>query len=164
MASNSEVNGNGIPQPSTSFIAPLWLDGKEVTTSGTFDVSSPVTNKVIYKASAASKEDVDAAVASAEKALKSWSKTKPATRSAIFLRAADELEARKEQCFKYMREETGSERMMFDLTFEMMMGGIRDIAGLVSSINGSVPTIAEEGRSAMVLKEPYGVCLAIAPW
>ena len=57
---------------------PLWLNGKEITTSTTYDVKSPLDSKVLYKASASSVQDAEAAVKAAAEAFKSWSKTKPA--------------------------------------------------------------------------------------
>lgn len=41
---------------------------------------------------------------------------------------------------------------------------LRLFAGRISSIEGTVPTVAQEGQSAVVVKEPYGVILGIAPW
>lgn len=31
-------------------------------------------------------------------------------------------------------------------------------------VQGSIPASGDEGRAALVLKEPYGVILGIAPW
>jgi acyl-CoA reductase-like NAD-dependent aldehyde dehydrogenase len=143
---------------------PLWLDGKEVTTSKTFDVTSPVTNEVLYKAAAASEDDATAAIASAEKAGKMWSKTKPSVRRDIFLRAGEELAKRKEECFQYSRRETGTERSMFELEFALTLEACKTIAGLIPTVQGTIPTVAEEGSSAMVFREPYGVVLGIVPW
>ena len=63
-----------------------------------------------------------------------------------------------------MQEETGSERPMFEFTFGVAIDACKDIAGLIATVQGSVPTVAEEGSSAIVYKEPYGVVLGIAPW
>lgn len=41
---------------------------------------------------------------------------------------------------------------------------LRDIAGRISSITGTIPQTSREDVSALVYKEPYGVILAIAPW
>lgn len=41
----------------------------------------------------------------------------------------------------------------------------RDIAGkIASALEGEIPICQEEGTGALVLKEPYGVVLGIAPW
>lgn len=42
---------------------------------------------------------------------------------------------------------------------------LRDVVGRISSVlDGAVPVTAQEDRSAMVLKEPYGVIMGIIPW
>lgn len=41
---------------------------------------------------------------------------------------------------------------------------LRDVAGRLGAIQGIIPTCADEGTSAMLIKEPYGVVLGIAPW
>lgn len=76
---------------------PLWLDGNETTTTLTYDVISPSTNQVLYRASSASVDDANRAIESARVAFESWSRFKPALRRDIFLRAAEVLQTRKEE-------------------------------------------------------------------
>lgn len=167
MASNGATNGASHDHPrewSTSSTIPLFLDGKEVTTSTTFDVISPVTNKKLYSCASANEADAEAAIASCAKAFPAWSKMKPALRRDIFLRAAEGFAKRRDESWKYMHEETGSERPMFEFTYGVAIDACKDAAGLIQTIEGSAPTVAEEGSSAIVFKEPYGVVLGIAPW
>lgn len=63
-----------------------------------------------------------------------------------------------------MHEETGSEPPMFGFIYNAAIDACKDIAGLISTIRGTVPVVQEEGSSAIVFKEPYGVVLGIAPW
>lgn len=72
---------------------------------------------------------------------------------------------RKEELYKLTYEETGAVRPMFDFEFNLSVEGCRTIAGLLpAAVRGVVPTPSEKGKSAMVLREPYGVVLSIAPW
>lgn len=41
---------------------------------------------------------------------------------------------------------------------------LRDVAGRITSICGSVPVLEGEGQSAIVFKEAMGVVLGIVPW
>ncbi|KIX92179.1 uncharacterized protein Z520_12060 [Fonsecaea multimorphosa CBS 102226] len=143
---------------------PLWLDGKEVTISTTFDVVSPNTGEVLYKSASASTTDAQAAVDSAQRAFETWSQTKPSTRRDILLRAADGLLDRKEELFQISHRETGIARSMFEFEFNAAVDSCKTVAGLIPAMRGFVPTLAEEGKSGMVLREPYGVVLSIAPW
>jgi len=160
---------NGTSSPPSNFNAsstvPLWLDGKEVTSSSTFDVISPLDHKPLYKASSASEEDALKAIASAEKAAKSWGKTKPAERRDIFIRAAELFKKRKDELYHYSRTETGAPVSMFDFEHNLTYQACLSVAGLIQvATTATSPAVVEEGSSAMVVKEPYGVVLGIAPW
>lgn len=144
---------------------PLWLDGEQVTGSRQFEVVSPVTNEALYTASAAGPEDVDKATKSAQQAFETWSQTKPGTRRTILLKAADELERRKTEIQKYSAGESGAQGPMLDFDWSNAVDHCRTVAGLLGSVNeGYVPNVGEADRNAMVLREPYGVTLGIAPW
>jgi acyl-CoA reductase-like NAD-dependent aldehyde dehydrogenase len=166
MASNG-TNGTA-PSGSnfnSSSTIPLWLDGKEVTPSSTFDVISPLDQKTLYKASSASEEDALKAIASAEKAAKAWGKTKPNERRDIFLRAAEGFKKRKDELHQYSRTETGAAESMFSFEHNLAYQACLSVAGLIQvATTSSSPVVAEEGSSALIIKEPYGVVLGIAPW
>jgi acyl-CoA reductase-like NAD-dependent aldehyde dehydrogenase len=151
--------------PADSYIVPLLVNGKEVTTPTTFPVTSPASHKAIWQGSSASVVDAHAAIAAASAAFPAWSKTKPSFRRNILLKAAEIFDSRAEECAGYMMQETGAEAMFsggfnVPLTIEML----KDVAGRISGIMGSIPVCASEGTSALVLKEPFGVILGIAPW
>ena len=150
---------------STDYIVPLLIDGKEVTTATTFDVINPSTGKKVWGSSSASKEDVLNAIAAAEKAFPAWKKTKPAERRTILLKAAELLDSRKEASVTYIAEETGAVGPFVDYICAATVELLRDIAGRISqALQGDLPVCQEEGQEALVLKEPYGVNFAIAPW
>jgi acyl-CoA reductase-like NAD-dependent aldehyde dehydrogenase len=144
---------------------PLQINGKDVTTSKTFDVYNPSTGKVIHQASSASVSDAKAAADAAQAAFPSWAATPPAAKRDIFLKAAALLEARTEEVGKYEQEEAGA-TPFYSSGFDVptAVNGLKDVAGRISSIQGTVPTLQDPGRGALVVKEPFGVILAIAPW
>jgi acyl-CoA reductase-like NAD-dependent aldehyde dehydrogenase len=156
---NEASNGSG------DLVVPLQIYGNEVKTNTTFDVVNPSSGKVIWKAASASKEDVLKAVEAAQAAFPAWSKTKPSKRRDILLKAADILASRSEELGKYMMDETGSGEAFaggFNIPTSVEM--LKDIAGRIITISGSVPACGEDGKSAIIYKEPYGVVLGIAPW
>lgn len=63
-----------------------------------------------------------------------------------------------------MIKETGADPIWVGFNTHLAREGLLDIAGRISSIAGSIPMTSEEGRSALVYKEPYGVILGSAPW
>lgn len=150
----------------SDYIVPLLIDGNEITTTATtFDVTSPATGQVVWKAASASKEDALSAVAAAEKAGPAWAKTKPAARRAILLEAADLLEVRRDESLKPLSQETGAISPFTDITFESTVELLRDVAGKIArALEGEIPVCAQEGTNALLVKEPYGVNFGIAPW
>jgi len=164
--SHTATNGQ-TPSPafSTSSTIPLWLDGREVKTSSTFDVVSPLDHTVLYQCSSAGEEDVTKAIAAAAQAFKSWSQTKPNERRDIFLRAADEFKRRRDELFHYSHTETGAPESLFAFEHNLAYEACKSVAGLIqTALTSTMPVVADQGKSAMLIKEPYGVVLGIAPW
>ncbi|KAH7089412.1 vanillin dehydrogenase [Paraphoma chrysanthemicola] len=144
---------------------PFWLDGKEVVSSTTFDVCSPLSQSKLYECSSASEEDVSLAIQSAQKAFLTWSQTRPHVKRDIFLRAADEYKRRKDELRHYSLTETGASAAMFDFEHEAAYQACKDVAGLIQiASTGNLPIVAADGGSGAVLYEPFGVVLGIAPW
>lgn len=152
------------PRFDTNSTIPLWIGGEQVTTSLTYDVVSPYTDKTLYRAAAATESDVHAAVAAAEKALPGWAETGASERRDIILRAADELVKRKDEMWNFCKTETGSTEPYFAFDFSDSLEALRSTAGLIGSVQGIVPQILDKSRSAMLLQEPYGVVASISPW
>lgn len=144
---------------------PLIINGREEVTSSTFDVISPYTDQTCWSAASATPQDAIRAVEAADAAFPAWSQTKPTVRRDLLLKAAELLEQRLEQNAEYMRTEMGadvgaSQGFVVPLAIRML----RDVAGRITSICGSVPVVEAEGQSAIVFKEPMGVILGIVPW
>lgn len=159
---NGASNGSG---SDSIYTVPAQIGGKEVHTSTTFDVISPSTGKLLHKCCSVSVPEAIQAVEAAEKAFPAWRDTLPAKKRDIFLKAADILEKRGQELGKYFEDEGGaSEFWAGGFNVPVSADGLRDIAGRISGLNGSIPTMGQEGRSALIYKEPYGVILGIAPW
>jgi acyl-CoA reductase-like NAD-dependent aldehyde dehydrogenase len=148
-----------------SYTVPLLINGKEVTTNTTFSVTSPKTQEEIWQSSSASLEHVKAATSAAQAALPVWSKMKPAAKRAIFMKAADIIDERANELADYMKVETGAISPFANgFNVPKCADMLRDVAGRLSTVMGSIPTCEQEGTSALIVKEPIGTVLAIAPW
>lgn len=160
-AVNGAVNG---AKDATVTTHPLLISNKQYKTTASFPVHSPGTGKLLYHFSSASIADTDEAIKTAQAAYPKWKTLPPNKKRDIFLKAADILDSKTEELTKYIVEETGSAAGWG--AFNTMLGSdiLRDVAGRISSIAGSIPQTSREGHSALVYKEPYGVILAIAPW
>lgn len=148
-----------------SSTVPLLINGKEVTTATTFAITSPVSHEQLWHSSSASLDDAQAAASAAQAAFPAWSKMKPVAKREIFMKAASIIESRSAELAEYMNVETGASNM-FSAGFNIpkMADMLRDVAGRLSGVMGHIPTCEAEGTSALIVKEPLGVVLAIAPW
>lgn len=142
---------------------PLIINGEPYITSSTFPVSSPKTGQLLHNFSSASLSDTDAAILAAEKAYPSWRGVPPNQKRDIFLKAAALMESRAEEMRKNTVQETGASEGWAAFDQGLSSDILRDVAGRISSIAGSIPATAQEDVTALVYKEPYGVVLAIAP-
>ena len=156
------ING---AKEATIYTVPALIGGKEVLTGSTFDVIAPATGKLIHKCTSASVQDAIAAVEAAEKAFPAWRDTLPAKKRDIFLKAADVLDKRAKEFGQCMVGETGSADF-WAAGFNVPVSAdlLRDIAGRIATLQGMLPTMGMEGRTAMIYKEPFGAILGIAPW
>lgn len=163
--SNGLGNGIHVSNGSSSDVVPLLINGKEITSETTFDVVSPGSGKVIWKGSSVSKQQAIEAVEAAQAAFPAWSKSKPAFRRDILLKASDILKSRGKEVCEYMNVETGStETNSTYFNLPSSIEQLRDVAGRIVTVTGNILVPGEEGKSALMYKEPYGVVFGIAPW
>ncbi|KAF4447897.1 NAD-dependent aldehyde dehydrogenase [Fusarium albosuccineum] len=160
----SSSTANGPSGQSTSTV-PFIINGKDVTSTTTFAVNNPSTGKKLWDGSSISTSEAVGAVKAAQAAFASWSQTKPSFRRDILFRAADLFLSRKEELFSYQSQETGAERPFMEININATVQILRDIGGRIeAAMEGSVPVTADEDSHAIIVKEPYGVVLGIAPW
>ena len=165
MTTNGYTHGTHASKDSLDHVVPLLINGKEVVNETAFDVVSPVSGKLIWKGSSVSKKQAIEAVEAAQAAFPAWSKTKPSLRRDILLKASDILKDRGEEICEYMEIETGSDdanSKYFNLPSSIEQ--LRDLAGRIVTVTGNILVPGEEGKSALMYKEPYGVVFGIAPW
>lgn len=125
---------------------------------------NPITGEVASSAEAMKAGDIPAIAARAAAAFPAWAAQGPNARRAILSKAADALQAKKDDFVAAMMAETGSTAgwAMFNLGIAVSM--VREAAALTTQIAGEVIPSDKPGCLAMALKEPVGVILGIAPW
>lgn len=144
----------------------LYIDGK--FTKGANgkgqDVMNPATGKVLASLPHASKADLDAALAAADRGFQHWRKVSAFERGKLLRKAADLLRARAEDIAKSLTQEQG--KVLAEARIEVL--GSADI----------IDWYAEEGRRAygrlipgrvegvrqMVIQEPVGPVAGFSPW
>jgi acyl-CoA reductase-like NAD-dependent aldehyde dehydrogenase len=134
------------------------------TAQETFQDLDPFTGDVVAEVPAGGADDARRAVEAAEAAFPNWAASPPVQRQAIFLKAADILEGRRDEVVDLLARETGCTFgfAMFQLGF--VAGLLRQAAALAYAPVGTVIPSDHPGTLAMGLRRPVGVVAAIAPW
>jgi succinate-semialdehyde dehydrogenase / glutarate-semialdehyde dehydrogenase len=144
----------------------LYIDGQWLNGSGrkSEDVINPATGKVLAPLPHASKADLDAALAAADKGFKVWRAMSAYDRGNILRKAANLLRERADHVARVMTQEQG--KVFAEARIEVLTSA--DI----------IDWYAEEGRRAygrivpgrqknvrqIVIQEPVGVVAAFTPW
>lgn len=143
---------------------PFIINGKEVQTQDTYEISNPKTGQPLHKSSNATTKEAVAAVTAAQDAFESWSQTTPGARRDIFLKAAALMDSRAKELSEYIMTETGGDEGWAG--FNVMLGKecLLACAGRVSTIEGRIPALSDPTVGGLIVKEAYGAVFAMAPW
>ncbi len=129
------------------------------------EILNPRTGETILYLPEASEAQIEAAVAAAEKAFVTWSRTTPAERSAYLLKIADRIEAEAEtfatleamNCGKPINAVRNDE-------IPAIVDCYRFFAGAVRTMPGMIAGEYTRGHTSMIRRDPIGVVASIAPW
>lgn len=149
-----------IEQPS-QFIAGQYVNGQDVAEA----VFNPATGEQIASLASASRAQVNAAVAAAERAFAVWSKMTPGERSRRMLKIADRIE---ELADEFAALEMTNCGKPIGTARAVDVGNTIDVfrfyAGAARTVPGVPAGEYRAGHTSMVRRDPLGVCVGIAPW
>lgn len=144
----------------------MYIDGKFVEAEGrkTEPVVNPASGEVLGHLPHATREDLDAALAAAQRAFESWKKSSPLDRSAILRKVGQLARERAQEIGRNITLDQGKP--------------LAESVGEVMVCAEHAEWAAEEGRRIygrviaprrpevhqFVLREPIGVCAAFTPW
>ena len=143
------------------FIGGQWVGGAG---SSTFEDRDPFTGEVVATVAAGGADDARRAIEAAAAAFPGWSATSPEARQAIFLKAADVLESRRDEVVSMLARETGCTFGFGMFQMHFVPGLFRQAASVPYAPIGQVIPSDVPGTLAMGLRKPVGVVGAIAPW
>ncbi|MES2535725.1 MAG: NAD-dependent succinate-semialdehyde dehydrogenase [Pseudomonadota bacterium] len=143
------------------FIDGEWISGQSRASQ---PLLNPATEQEIGRLPHATRDDLDVALASSERAFRTWKTIAPYDRAKILKRAADLIRERAEPIARKITEEQGK--------------AIGEARGEVLGAADTFEWYAEEGRRAygrvipsreqghrwLVVKEPVGPVAAFSPW
>lgn len=128
-------------------------------------VIDPSTGEAYLEAPLSDAADIDFACRSAREAFAQWRRTTPGERSLLLFRAADILEAHKEQLVDAESLNTGKPRhVMAEEEFPAIIDHLRFYAAAARDLRGLAAGSFATGYESLVRREPLGVCGQVAPW
>jgi aldehyde dehydrogenase (NAD+) len=144
----------------------LYIDGEFVDglAGRTLDVVNPADASVLASVAEAGAEDVDRAVAAAQRAFPGWAASPAAERGRLLLALADAIEEHAGELARLESVDTGHPiRDTTVLDVPRTAATFRYFGGMADKHEGSVVPV-EPGFLNYVLREPIGVVGSIVPW
>jgi aminobutyraldehyde dehydrogenase len=144
----------------------MLIDGRLLPGQGPRqEIVDPATEARIATVSEATSEQVEAAVAAAERAFAGWAATAPKDRAALLLRIADLLE-RDAAAYAALESQNTGKPLAAVLSDEMpaIADVFRFYAGACRTPVGPAAGEYLPGHTSLIRRDPVGVVASIAPW
>ena len=143
-----------------------WIDGKMVAgSSGRFaEVMNPATGEVRARVALASKAELDAAVAAAERAQPGWAATNPQRRARVMMKFADLINTHMDELAELVSVEHG--KVLADGRGDVQRGleVIEVCMGAPALLKGEYTDGAGPGIDIYAMRQPLGVVAGITPF
>lgn len=141
----------------------MIIDGKPVAAKSHFPVYNPSTGAIVGHAPAATKADLDAAVAAAQTAFTTWSQKSDEELRDACLAVAGKLEAHAAELAELLTKEQG--KPLNGLGSRWELGGAKAWAGFTASLSLPVKVLQDDDSGKVELhRKPLGVVGSITPW
>ncbi len=130
------------------------------------EVVNPATEDVVDSVPSGSPEDVELAVATAQRAFGEWSRTDVEKRAAILSKAADLIHDHAKELAGVLTSEQGKPVAEAIGEVTHLAHGVRYYAEAATKVRGSYQDLPSTLGPAygMVIRRPMGVCVAITPY
>jgi 1-pyrroline dehydrogenase len=144
------------------FIGGQWVDPANGETD---DDINPATGDKIATVAVGTKQDVDRAVAAAQKAYDEvWFDTPPKERAGMLLKLADAIDANGAELARLESIDVGKPISLAQGDIPFISDNLRFFAGAARCQEGKSTGEYERGFTSMIRREPLGVTVGICPW
>ena len=144
----------------------LYIDGRwmETESGQIVDDLNPADASLFARIHTAGEKETEAALSAAEAAFDGWSSCLAGDREAVLLKAADNVEAMREEVIEILIEEAGSSFMKATAEIASAVRTLRIAAGECRRVEGEVFQPTSAGQLSLAVRVPLGVVAAIAPF
>jgi aldehyde dehydrogenase (NAD+) len=152
-----------LQHPDRFFIGGEWV---KPSSASRIDVRDSATEEVFLSVAEAQVEDIDRAVAAARKAFDygPWPRMTHQERAVFLNKIADAWEKRVDAFAETWTRESGVLHAMAKRAVHGPARTFRVHAGLAETFQWEEPHVSQDGKRAMLVREPVGVVGAIVPW
>lgn len=142
-----------------------FINGKFVASDGgRIEVKNPATGAVICTVPDSTQQDVDAAIASAEAAQRSWEKETAASRAKLLKALAAKIRQQVEPIARVITEEQGKTLGLARVEVEFTADYLEYMAEWGRRIEGEIIESDRPGETIFLFRRPIGVIGGILPW
>lgn len=157
------VEAPALARPGDLFIGGAW---HAPAAGGRLEVAAPFTELVFAEVGQAGAQDVDLAVATARRAFDEgpWPRLRPAERAAKLMHVAARMELRTAEFSGAFTNQVGIPHHFAAMSTAGAIAMVRYFASLAENFAFEDVRACPQGGIAVVVREPVGVCVCIAPW
>jgi malonate-semialdehyde dehydrogenase (acetylating)/methylmalonate-semialdehyde dehydrogenase len=145
---------------------PLVIDGKKIESRTTQwrEIRNPATQELLARVPLATREELDAAVASAKKAFQTWRNTPIGARARIFLKLQQLIRENMKQIAAVLTSEQG--KTLADAEGDVFRGleVVEQAANIGTLQMGELAHNVATGVDTYTILQPLGVCAGITPF
>jgi aldehyde dehydrogenase (NAD+) len=138
-----------------------WRGGQSGRVSEDRD---PYSDEILVRIPLANEQDLNEAYLAAAAAQAKWSATLPGERAAILRRAADIMDARREEILTWLIKESGSTRLKANIEWDSARAITLEAASAPYQVQGRILPSDIPGKENRVYRQPVGVVGVISPW
>ncbi|NWE73527.1 aldehyde dehydrogenase family protein [Pseudomonas gingeri] len=125
---------------------------------------NPYDGEVLAELQLANLADLEQACQSAQAAQTLWARALPAERSAVFHRAVQIMQTRREEIVSWLIRESGSTRTKANMEWAAVRDGMLEAATFPNRVVGRILPIDIADKESRVYRKPLGVIGVISPW
>jgi betaine-aldehyde dehydrogenase/aminobutyraldehyde dehydrogenase len=144
-----------------NFVGGDWVDA---LSGETMQVLNPATGEVIADVPRSGAEDVERAVAAAQKALPDWLDKTPKERMELLLELADVIDENAEELARLESRNVGKPMAIAGDEMPFSADNLRFFAGAARTLEGKAAAEYVQGYTSIVRREPLGIVAGITPW
>ena len=143
------------------FIAGEFVDA---SSGETMEVLNPASGEAIAEVPRGTVEDVERAVAAAQRAWSEWREKTPKDRMELLLALADVIDEHAEELARLESLNVGKPWWVAKDEPPMIADNLRFFAGAARNLEGKSAAEYVEGYTSMIRREPLGIVAGITPW